>query len=45
MAPETHAYLQGLMDRGEATTLSEALDVLVVRQIEQEQRTLTSSAA
>jgi hypothetical protein len=38
VAPETHAYLQRLVARGDATTLADALDILVQRQIEDDRR-------
>jgi hypothetical protein len=38
VAPETHAYLERLVARGDVTTLAEALDMLVQRQIEHERR-------
>jgi len=36
VAPETYAYLERLVTRGEASNLAEALDAVVRRQIEQE---------
>lgn len=38
VAPESHAYLERLVDRGEASSLAEALDVLVRRHVEDERR-------
>jgi hypothetical protein len=38
VAPETRAYLERLVARGEAATLADALDVLVQHQIEDDRR-------
>lgn len=39
VARETYAYLRGLVDRGDAHSLADALDLLVRQRLEEQRRT------